>query len=191
MKFIAVSTVLASLLTVAVATVDTSLCTVTTDAEPIYIGENKDVLVQTASCPPSVDEVPAPAEFRAGTLLARQTNTCGAQCTTNCFAGTTDAPTAGDCSVIANAILYESQSLGNLFTINGPGAPTVPNTITMTFRTCKTFYLNQGLGTQSYCRTAWSDLVNWLNTECGAANGRHGGNCVAADQAWYIQVQKP
>ncbi|TFK97131.1 hypothetical protein BDV98DRAFT_574946 [Pterulicium gracile] len=195
MKFIALSTVLSSLLSLSLATtntVDTSLCTIDTDAAPTYIGVNKDVLVQSASCPPTVAQTPAVAEFRAGTLQARQTNVCGAQCATNCFAGTANGPTAGDCSVIASAILYESQSVGPLFTVGpAPGAPSQPNTLVMSFRNCQTFYLNQSNASQTYCRTAWSDLVNWLNTECSATKGRHGGNCVATNQAWFVQVQKP
>ncbi|TFK97136.1 hypothetical protein BDV98DRAFT_633061 [Pterulicium gracile] len=148
MKFIAVSTVLASLLTVAIATVDTSLCTVNTDAEPIYIGENKDVLVQTASCPPSIDEAPVVAEFKAGTLLARQTNTCGAQC-------------------MFSQIRRSSEKKAPPMR---PPLATAPSSRMLFSRRAR----------------ALSDLVNWLNTECGVAKGRHGGSCVAADQAWYI-----
>lgn len=38
-------------------------------------------------------------------------------------------------------------------------------------------------------RTMQSSLVTWLSSDCDAANGAHGGLCVAADQRWYVQVQ--
>lgn len=44
--------------------------------------------------------------------LGSDVNLGGGIGATNCFAGTANGPTAGDCSVIASAILYESQSVG-------------------------------------------------------------------------------
>jgi hypothetical protein len=160
-----------------------SRCTIETNFAPSYIGEFKNVLVQTASCP---SDVLPPVERN---LEGRQAsvNVCGANCTTNCFAGATNAPTTSDCHVIADALLYESQNGGALFNVaNGTN-----NQIIMSFQACKTFFLNQDLNTLTYCRSAWSQLVDWLSTSCAGTKGAHGGNCVAVDQRWFVQVQHP
>jgi hypothetical protein len=191
MKTTALATLLAVSLPFLVAAKPTikdfeTRCTLDTDAAPIYIGEHKNVLVQTGSCP---SDVVAPVEKR--TLEARQVaDVCNAACNTNCFSGTTAAPTTSDCHVIADALLYESQPQNSGASFNV--ASGTSNQVVMTFGNCKTFFLNQNApNTLSYCRSSWSQLIDWLSTDCSAINGDHGGNCVAADGRWFVQVQGP
>ena len=81
----------------------------------------------------------------------------------------------------------------------------------MQYDTCLTYFLNQDFNTLTYCYTEWvratfsflifppwrsivtvlvcvqANLVNWLSSDCSAANGANGGLCVASDQRWYVQ----
>ncbi|CDO76487.1 hypothetical protein BN946_scf184615.g13 [Trametes cinnabarina] len=156
-------------------------------ADTTYIGQDKDVKVTASHCgfTPLVnahgDEV--------SSLGKRQNavNVCGAQCNTFCFAPSGGGPNEGDCAVIATALIFEAQNTGALFNITAFGTPT--NKITMTYKSCTTYFLNQASTTLSYCLPDWSTLVTWLASDCNAANNAHGGLCVAADQSWYIQVQ--
>ncbi|KAI0353256.1 hypothetical protein OH77DRAFT_643750 [Trametes cingulata] len=117
----------------------------------------------------------------------QSSNVCGAACNTYCWAPAGGGPNTGDCAVIANALLYESQNVGALFNVTPTGTPT--GKITMQYKSCLTYFLNQDFSTLVYCRTEWSKLVNWLATDCDADNNAHGGLCVATDQRWYVQVQ--
>ncbi|OSC96686.1 hypothetical protein PYCCODRAFT_1378713 [Trametes coccinea BRFM310] len=155
-------------------------------ADTTYIGENKDVKVTYSHC--GVTPLVTAQGIEVSSLHKRQgnsTNVCGAQCNTFCFNPSGGGPNEGDCAVIADALLYDSQNVGALFNITASGTPT--DKITMQYNSCTTYFLNQDFNNLTYCRTDWSALVTWLASDCNAANNAHGGLCVAADQRWYIQ----
>jgi hypothetical protein len=114
-------------------------------------------------------------------------NVCGATCDTNCFLPSGGGPNPNDCSVIADALLYDSENVGTTFDI----APTSPtnSAIFLKFRSCETFMVNQDVNALTYCRADWSALVNYIAPNCQATQNAHGGNCVARDKRWFIQVQ--
>jgi hypothetical protein len=89
-----------------------------------FIGQNSDVRVDTLACSNI---------FKKRDLGARQTNVCADTCalcsmllssglfqadftttqgTTNCFAPSGGGPNPYDCQVISDAILYDSQNVG-------------------------------------------------------------------------------
>ncbi|KAI8969695.1 hypothetical protein BD414DRAFT_502799 [Trametes punicea] len=156
-------------------------------ASETFIGVNKDVKVTYSHC----NDVPLVTANgkEVSSLSKRQddSNVCGAQCNTFCFTPSGGGPNEGDCQVIADALLYDSQNVGALFNITASGTAT--DKITMQYSSCLTYFLNQDSSNLTYCRTDWSSLVTWLSGDCDAANNAHGGLCVAADQRWYIQVQ--
>lgn len=146
------------------------------------IGRNQDVTVQFATCSQATPVMPR------SSLVTRQTNTtnvCGATCTTNCFLPSGGGPDPNECHVIADALLYDSQNIGALFNI-GTGTN---NTVIMTYRSCTTFFVNQGAGNLTYCRTDWSAVLDYVAFNCQSTQNAHGGNCVATDQLWFIQAQ--
>ncbi|KAI0064874.1 hypothetical protein BV25DRAFT_1822634 [Artomyces pyxidatus] len=60
----------------------------------------------------------------------------------------------------------------------------------MQYKSCKTFITKQVDYDLEYCRTDWSSLVNYVAFYCQAGpQDAHGGNCVAADQRWFVQIQ--
>ncbi|TFK28043.1 hypothetical protein FA15DRAFT_107944 [Coprinopsis marcescibilis] len=142
-----------------------------------FIGKDRNVKVEQYACSGAVE---AP-KFQARQV--NETNVCGSSCVTHCFPPAGGGPLAGECNVIADALRYESQNTGALFRI-GTG---VNATITMTYRSCKTFFVNQDFNGLIYCRTEWAALVDWLSTGCGAAQNAHGGLCVASNQLWFVQ----
>ncbi|KAI0668775.1 hypothetical protein C8Q78DRAFT_979349 [Trametes maxima] len=149
-----------------------------------YIGKDHNVKVTYSHC----DDAPLVAAdgHELSALAKRQSsNVCGAACNTFCFTPSGGGPNTGDCAVIADALLYDSQNVGVLFNVTATGTPT--NKVTMQYQTCLTYFLNQDFFTLVYCRTEWSSLVTWLASDCNAANNAHGGLCVAQDQRWYIQ----
>ncbi|KAI0353252.1 hypothetical protein OH77DRAFT_1497465 [Trametes cingulata] len=151
-----------------------------------YIGKDQNVKVSYSHC----DDAPLVAAdgHQATALDKRQSNNvCGAACNTFCFTPAGGGPNTGDCAVIADALLYDSQNVGVLFNVTATGTPT--NKVTMQYNSCLTYFLNQDFNTLVYCRTEWSKLVNWLATDCDAENNAQGGLCVATDQRWYVQVQ--
>ncbi|KAL0959099.1 hypothetical protein HGRIS_014397 [Hohenbuehelia grisea] len=144
-----------------------------------YIGKDKNVKVEYIACASNK------AISKRSDLEARQTNVCGANCKTNCFAGGTGGPDPNNCHIIADAIRFDSQAKGALFQI-----PTgVNNTIAMTFRDCLTFFVNQDFTNLTYCRLDWADVLDFIAPNCQAQQNAHGGNCVATDQRWFIQAQ--
>lgn len=151
-----------------------------------FIGANKDVKITLSHC---ANEPLVNAHGEAVPHLAKRqsNNVCGNACNTFCWASPTGGPTVSDCTVIADALLYESQNTGVFFNATAFGTST--NKITMTYNTCQTYFLNQDTSSITYCRTEWSKLVNWLASDCGPTNNAHGGLCVAADQRWYVQLQ--
>ncbi|KAI0310334.1 hypothetical protein OF83DRAFT_1070695 [Amylostereum chailletii] len=147
-------------------------------------GANGEVEVEYLRCS-NADSIRAQSQVLR--FEKRQIDVCGAPCATNCFSGSPGTgPVPGDCTVIADALLYDSQNVGALFTLDPAANTTV---ITMKYQSCDTFIVNQAGVPLQYCRTAWSELVNDLAQGCQAAQNAHGGNCVANDQRWFVQVQ--
>ncbi|KAK7054982.1 hypothetical protein VNI00_003445 [Paramarasmius palmivorus] len=142
------------------------------------IGPNNEVKVEFATCPNATPEA----------LAARQivppVNVCGATCNTNCFTPAGGGPDPNDCHVIADALRFASQNTGPLFVVaNGAN-----NTVVMTYRTCQSFFVNQATSVSlEYCRTDWAAVLDWVAPNCQATQNAHGGNCIAADQRWFIQ----
>ncbi|KAF9457124.1 hypothetical protein BDZ94DRAFT_1302121 [Collybia nuda] len=156
-----------------------------------YIGKDHNVKVEHVTCPDAVSL--EPSSFQPPTSLeARQAtvNVCGAPCTTNCFLPAGGGPDPNDCHVITDALKFASENTGPTFTV-GTGASLVPynNTVIMSYLSCKTFFLNQDVNFLSYCRNDWASLVDFVAFNCQSTQNAHGGNCVAADQRWFVQVQ--
>ncbi|KAF8148078.1 hypothetical protein B0H34DRAFT_778694 [Crassisporium funariophilum] len=150
-----------------------------------FIGKDNNVKVETISC-----TLTEPTAIQNEALLdARQLepglNVCGTSCTTNCFLPAGGGPDPNDCHVIADALRYASQNPANAFTIG----TSANNTIAMSFSSCKTFFLNQYTSSLSYCRTDWASVIDWVAPNCQTAQNAHGGNCVANDGKWFVQVQ--
>ncbi|EGN94730.1 hypothetical protein SERLA73DRAFT_143588 [Serpula lacrymans var. lacrymans S7.3] len=143
-----------------------------------YIGEAQNVKSEIVTC----SNTP-----KAPTSLVSQAvpvNVCGATCTTNCFTPSGGGPDPNDCQVIADALLYDSQNVGALFNITAATSGVV-----MQYQSCETFFIDQASYNLTYCRTDWSSLVNYIAFNCQATQNAHGGNCVASDQTWFVQVQ--
>ncbi|KAJ7171204.1 hypothetical protein C8R46DRAFT_1262434 [Mycena filopes] len=103
---------------------------------------------------------------------------------TTCFTPSGGGPDPSDCAVVADALLFESQNIGPLFTV---GTET-NNTVVMQFASCLTFFRNQDVVPIEYCRSDWSSLVNFIAPNCQATQNAHGGLCVATNQQWFAQV---
>lgn len=151
-------------------------CQSPTVVSETFIGQDKNVKVQTLQCA-------NPLASREDKLEKRQTDVCGAECDTNCFTPSGGGPDPNECAVIADAILFDSQAIGDLFTI-----PANNSVVDLTFRSCNTFFVNQAGIDLQYCRTDWSVLVNFLAQNCQAQQNAQGGNCVASNHQWFIQV---
>ncbi|OJA17939.1 hypothetical protein AZE42_03472 [Rhizopogon vesiculosus] len=137
-----------------------------------FTGENLDVKVDTLACSNTIQK---------RSVERRQTNVCADTCTTNCFTPSGGGPNPYDCQVIQDALLYDSQNVGPLFDI-GSGT-----TIYMQYSTCETFFVNQAGFNETYCRTDWANTVEYVAFNCQSTQNAHGGNCVPADQTWFIQ----
>jgi len=142
-----------------------------------FIGKDRNVKVVYASCPATT--------VLPRALESRQTNLCTDNCTTNCFVPAGGGPDPNECHVIADALRFESQNTGAIFAVGlSPN-----NTVILTYSSCKSFFVNQDLGPVAYCRTNWADTLDNLAFNCQATQNAHGGNCVAVDQRYFIQVQ--
>ncbi|KIK64067.1 hypothetical protein GYMLUDRAFT_429931 [Collybiopsis luxurians FD-317 M1] len=166
-----------------------------------FIGVKDHVRVARVDCPgdnttgSTMDARETPArrtQTRGRTLISsRQDNgaapvdVCGARCNTDCFTPSGGGPDPNDCAVIADAMKYYSQSANNTFVIS----PGLNSRLVLSYNTCQTFYVNQSPGQQSYCFDDWAAIVNWVAPNCQSTENAHGGNCVAEDQQWFIQVQ--
>ncbi|RDX45062.1 hypothetical protein OH76DRAFT_1358598 [Lentinus brumalis] len=177
------ATLLGAVTAASLPTVRETKCSHEEVAYTTYIGQDKNVKLQVSHCD---DELLRDAHGSLVTSLTKRqsSNVCGAPCNTFCWTPA-GGPTTSDCTVIADALLYESQNTGVLFNVNAFNTST--NKVTMQYNTCLTYFLNQDFNTLTYCRTEWSKLVNWLASDCSAANGSSGGLCVATDQRWYVQ----
>ncbi|KAH7908280.1 hypothetical protein BJ138DRAFT_1115979 [Hygrophoropsis aurantiaca] len=146
-----------------------------------FVGQNSDVKAETFSCSNSLSEFSA---LSAASTADDPTDVCGASCTTNCFTPSGGGPNPNDCQIIVDALLYDSQNIGALFTIaaNTSG-------VAMTYATCETFIIDQASYDLTYCRDDWSNVVEYVAFNCQSTQNAHGGNCVATDERWFIQVQ--
>ncbi|EGO19772.1 hypothetical protein SERLADRAFT_400865 [Serpula lacrymans var. lacrymans S7.9] len=144
---------------------------------PLVNSATKDVKSSFVSCSNSL--VPSPQ-----LASNASTNVCGANCTTNCFTPSGGGPDPNDCQVISNALLYETNNSVPTFnaTLNTTG-------VYMQYQTCETFFLNQATTNLTYCNQDWAQVVEYVAFNCQATQNAHGGNCVADDQRWFIQVQ--
>ncbi|KAF9526191.1 hypothetical protein CPB83DRAFT_858213 [Crepidotus variabilis] len=177
--------VLLALSVAASPVIDESFCPGAKVVSETYIGKDKNVKVQSLSCDTIVKA--APKEKVLLPRAANDLNVCGTHCNNNCFLPAGGGPDPNECHVISDALLYEGQNTGTLFQIqNGavPGNPTV-----MQYRSCKTFFVNQDVQPLQFCRSQWAQIIDSLAFNCQATQNAHGGNCVADDQRWYIQVQ--
>ncbi|KAF9563514.1 hypothetical protein CPC08DRAFT_599090, partial [Agrocybe pediades] len=162
-----------------------SLCSGNAEVlEETFIGKDHNVKMTTLSCAGGSSLVSS-----RRSLLERQTttplNVCGAKCNTNCFLPAGGGPDPNDCHVITDALKFEAQNTGAIFVIPN-GNSTV--SLFLMFSSCKTFFLNQDLGPLAYCRTDWVRFTRRvLAFNCQATQNAHGGNCVAADQRWFVQ----
>ncbi|KAI0058186.1 hypothetical protein BV25DRAFT_1841173 [Artomyces pyxidatus] len=181
MNFLSLLAVALSLVS---ATVAAPSCNDKKTLSQAYIGESKDVSIEYLHCSNIIHPVPEAIE-----LKKRQTppvDVCGAACTTNCFVPTGGGPDPNECKVIADALLYDSEAIGALFTLD---PATTTSLIAMKYNSCETFITSQVTYPLQYCRNDWSTLVNYIAVNCQSTENAHGGNCVAADQRWFIQVQ--
>jgi len=143
-----------------------------------YIGEHNNVKAIIASCP---DTSIHPRE----SLQSRQTNVCATACNTNCFLPSGGGPNPNDCTVIADAALYNGQNTSPTFT-TGTGTG---NTWVFKYSSCEAQFVNQDSSSIVYCCTDLANNINNLAWNCQSTQNAHGGNCVATDQSYYIQVQ--
>ncbi|KIJ64019.1 hypothetical protein HYDPIDRAFT_112534 [Hydnomerulius pinastri MD-312] len=146
-----------------------------------YVGASKNVKAETISCS---NTLPGYAPLAATDNSTDPSNVCGANCTTNCFYPAGGGPDPNDCAVIADALLYDGQNIGPLFNITANTSG-----VAMTYASCYTFFLDQASYNLTYCRNDWSTVLNYVAVNCQATQNAHGGNCVATDQRWFIQVQ--
>ncbi|KIP02237.1 hypothetical protein PHLGIDRAFT_37983 [Phlebiopsis gigantea 11061_1 CR5-6] len=155
-----------------------SFCSNPKVVSTFYTGQNNDVRVDHTAC----DEV-----RNIAALETRQTNNvCGAPFDTFCFTPAGGGPDPNECHVITDALLYDSQNVGALFTLDPAQNTTV---ITMTYRSCESFMVNQAGVALTYCRTDWASILDNLAFNCQATQNAHGGLSVAQNQEWFIQVQ--
>ncbi|KAF9043210.1 hypothetical protein BJ165DRAFT_230511 [Panaeolus papilionaceus] len=152
-----------------------------------WIGKDKNVEVYTVSCPtPTVKNDARGLEALSPRQTTTPANVCGAQCNTNCFTPSGGGPDPNECHVITDALLFANENTGAIFPINA--SPN--NTVVMQYRSCKTFFLNQAQGPLAYCRSDWASLVDSLAFNCQATQNAHGGNCVAQDGRWFVQLSQ-
>ncbi|KAI0058189.1 hypothetical protein BV25DRAFT_1811135 [Artomyces pyxidatus] len=142
-----------------------------------YIGEAKDVSIEYVHCSNIIHPIPDAIELKKRQSVP--VDVCGATCNTNCFVPTGGGPDPNECKVIADALLYDSEAIG------------ITNTslVVMKYNSCETFITSQVDYAIQYCRNDWSSLVNYIAFNCQSTQNAHGGNCVASDQRWFVQVQ--
>ncbi|KAH7922942.1 hypothetical protein BV22DRAFT_1171558, partial [Leucogyrophana mollusca] len=141
------------------------------------IGQHSDIKTEFFSCSNAINSV-----FPMAAMTASPPNVCGAPCKTNCFNPAGGGPDPNDCQVIADALLYESQNSGEwLCSVRKTAG------VSMTYKSCKTFILDQAGYDLTYCKDDWAAVIKYVAFNCQAQQNAHGGNCVANDQRWFIQ----
>jgi len=161
----------------------TKVCDGAVTLASIWIGEAKDVEIRSVYCP----NLYQPRDVQHALVqpqTASPVNVCGASCKTTCFTPSGGGPDPNECHVIADALRFDSQSIGALFDI-GTGSN---NTVVLKFNSCETSFVNQASGPLTYCRTDFATLVDFIAPNCQATQNAHGGICVANDQSWFVQV---
>ncbi|KZP32029.1 hypothetical protein FIBSPDRAFT_813033 [Athelia psychrophila] len=149
--------------------------------ENTYIGPNQDVLAEYYSCASTF------ANNTVSSVEKRVTNECGASCTTNCYTPSGGGPDPNDCQVIADALLFEGQNTGPLFTI-GKASNATTNFVRLRYSTCNSTIVNQDTSSIEYCYSDWAGVTGYVANNCQATQNAHGGICVAANQQFFIQV---
>ena len=81
-----------------------------------YIGEFNNVLASYYTCSGTCSDTRPATTFTSPTLKTT-TNECDAPCTTTCFTPAGGGPDPHDCTVIADALLFEGQNKGPDFNI--------------------------------------------------------------------------
>jgi hypothetical protein len=163
---------------------DSKVCDGAVTLASIWIGEAKDVEIRSVFCPNFHQRGDGQHMLEQPLETAAPKNVCGAACATNCFTPAGGGPDPNECHVIADALRFDSESIGPLFDI-GTGSN---NTVVLKYNSCETFFLNQASGPLTYCRTDWASLIDDVAPNCQATQNAHGGNCVADDQSWFVQV---
>ncbi|TCD66359.1 hypothetical protein EIP91_001465 [Steccherinum ochraceum] len=138
-----------------------SLCDSPSVVSETFIGAEKNVQVQALKC--ANDLVPREANIIK--KRATPVNVCGATCDTNCFVPSGGGPDPNECHVISDALLFDSENVGALFNITTNAAMAM---ITMKFRSCETYFLNQAGLDLTYCRTDWGGVIDWVAFNCQA-----------------------
>ncbi|KAH8104008.1 hypothetical protein BXZ70DRAFT_1005562 [Cristinia sonorae] len=160
-----------------------SVCQSPTIVSETFIGEHEDVKVQAFQCANTLTR-----EVDQG--MARRThphppvNICGATCDMFCFQPAGGGPDPNECHVISDALRYNSQNIGPLFTI-----PASASVIGMQYRSSWSFFVNQAEFDLAYCRLDWAAVLDWVAFNCQAPQNAHGGLCIAPTSQWFIQVQ--
>ncbi|KAI0032446.1 hypothetical protein K488DRAFT_49945 [Vararia minispora EC-137] len=182
MRFISAAVIL----TLAVSALGEFVCKDSKVVQKGTAGQNHEVIVEYVQCS-NEDELRSVHETIRFARQATPANVCGNTCNTNCFPGQVGTgPNPYDCQIIANALLYDNQNVGSLFTTNPTNGTAV---LTMQYSTCKALFVDQAGVALQYCRSDFSSLVEYLAFNCQAQQNAHGGNCVATDQRWFVQVQ--
>jgi len=172
--------VLPTVLSIALPAEVLSLCQTPVSVYENFIGGDHNVKVEAYKCANDLT-------YREESLEKRQSspvNVCGANCATNCFVPSGGGPDPNDCHVITDALLYDSQNVGALFNITTDAA-----VVTMQYSSCESFFVNQAGVNLTYCRTDWAAVLDFVAFNCQSTQNAHGGNCVATNQQWFIQVQ--
>jgi hypothetical protein len=156
-----------------------------------WIGEAKNVEIKSVFCPDlhQRHDIQHMLEQPQTAPLAPPgaKNVCGALCATNCFAPAGGGPDPNECHVIADALRFDSQQPGGPF-VTIPNGATPSNSVVFKYNSCQTFFLNQASTPLTYCLTDWAALIDLVAPNCQATQNAHGGNCVANDQSWFVQV---
>ncbi|KAF9473693.1 hypothetical protein BDN70DRAFT_885630 [Pholiota conissans] len=155
-----------------------------------FIGKDKNVKMETITCdtPNASDAVEKGALLEAGQSI----NVCGAACDTHCFQPSGGGPDPNDCHIIADALRFDSQNVGPMFTVatSTTGVCDSNNTLSLSFASCTTFFRNQGNVDLEYCRTDFASLVDFIAPNCQATQNAHGGLCISKETlGWFVQVQ--
>ena len=78
---------------------------------------------------------------------------------THCFNPAGGGPDPNECHVISDALRYDSQNISNVFNI-----PRSAAVVTMQYRSCKSFFVNQVNGIDlQYCRQDWVSPVSRID----------------------------
>ncbi|KIM86519.1 hypothetical protein PILCRDRAFT_306601 [Piloderma croceum F 1598] len=163
---------------------DGSACVAKQILGKTFIGPNKDVIAEYYSCVTSA----SPPEVSAALATHKNgpTNVCGLACTTHCYNGS-GGPNPNDCQVIADALLYESQNIGNNVEVGAAG-PNLTNYLTMIYASCKSTLVNQLATNITYCRNDWAGITGYIGANCQSTQKAKGGICVETKKKFFVQV---